>query len=395
MPGGRPANSSGARPLRVLHFVSTFAVKTDTKLLARMVPHVNRSRVDWSIACFYGDGPMRRKFAAAGCQTFNLDVPGECDLRAIYRAARLIQRIQPDVVHTHLLRADLMAGIAARLMDVPVIVGAAYAIGDFRRERRRLSDGLIDAVCGRLPSHFLAVSRATKADWQARLGLNENDISVIHTGIESAPTIDAKKVAAFRSSCGASDGSPLIVTVGRLSYEKGMDTLIDTANALHRSRTPFHWAVVGDGSDRAAIQQRIDKLGLAKSVRLVGFQIDTWPAIAAADVFCIPSKMEAFPVVMLEAMAAGRPILATRVGGIREAITNGRNGLLVEPQAKPMADALQRLLHVPSLRTRLGLAAQQTARERFDVRRVASSYTEFYESLADRKGVAHAHATPS
>ncbi|HPF38600.1 MAG TPA: glycosyltransferase family 4 protein [Phycisphaerae bacterium] len=386
MLGGKPNPSGRARPLRVLHFVSTFAVKTDTKLLARMAPHVDRSQCEWSFACFYDSGPMRSVFETAGCETFNLDLPSQFDPRAIFRAQAVIDRVQPDVVHTHLLRADLMAGMAARLSGVGTIVGAAYAIGAFRRERRRFSDPLLDSTCARLPTDFIAVCRAAGEDWQMRLGIDPTHIHVIHTGVDTAPRMDRAAVQAFRDAHGANDETPLVLTVARLSYEKGIDTLIEAAARMKSRGVSFRWVIVGDGADRAQVERTISAAGLADEVRLAGFMPDVWPAMAATDVICIPSKCEAFPVVMLEAMAVSRPIVATRVGGIPEAIEHDVNGLLVEPEAPDaMATAIASLLRDPGHAAMLGIRARQTVCDRFDAAKVAQQYVDTYRRLTQGK----------
>lgn len=394
MQGGKPNHSGRARPLRVLHFVSTFAVKTDTKLLARMAPHVDRSQCEWSFACFYDGGPMRRVFDASGCETFNLDLPSQYDPRAVFRAQGAIDQVQPDIVHTHMLRADLLAGMAARLSGVRTIVGAAYAIGAFRRERRRFSDPLLDTTCARLPTDFIAVCQAAKDDWCSRLGIDPDRIHVIHTGVETTPVIDRHAVEAFRAEYGATDETPLVLTVARLSYEKGIDTLVDAAGRLKAARVRFRWVIVGDGPDRGRVESALRADGLSDCVRLAGFMSDVWPAMAAADVVCIPSKSEAFPVVMLEAMAVGRPIVATRVGGIPEAITHDGNGLLVESDAPDdLASAVRALLVDPGRAAMLGLKARATTCERFDAAIVAQRYVETYERLAIGKEVARAELT--
>lgn len=388
MQGGKPNQSGHARPLRVLHFVSTFAVKTDTKLLARMAPHVDRSNCEWAFACFYDGGPMQGVFTSAGCSTFNLNLPSQFDPRAVFRAQNVIDTFQPDVVHTHLLRADLLAGLAARLSGVKTIVGAAYANGDFRRERKRLSDPLLDSTCARLPTHFIAVSQSTKDDWCQRLGIAPSRIRVIHTGVEMAPEINRGAVQAFRDRFGADDDVPLVLTVARLSYEKGIDTLLDAAERLKGDGARFRWVIVGDGRDRAAVESIIREADLHDCVQLAGFMSDVWPAMAAADVVCIPSKSEAFPVVMLEAMAVGKPIVATRVGGIPEAIHDDVNGLLVEPNApEALADAVRSLLKDPGHAAMLGANARASVSERFDAAVVAQRYVEVYADLAQGKEV--------
>ncbi len=393
MQGGTTSNSGLARPLRVLHFVSTFGVKTDTKLLARMAPHVDRLRCEWSFACFYDGGPMRDAFDVAGCQTFNLELPSQFDPRAVLRAQGVIDRVQPDIVHTHLLRADLMAGMAARLSGVKTIVGAAYAIGAYRRERKRFSDPFLDSTCARLPTEFIAVSQATKNDWCERLGISPDRVSVIHTGVETSPMIDRGAIEAFRKEHGADDETPLVLTVARLSYEKGIDTLLDAARCLVDAGANFRWLIVGNGPDRRQVEKMIADDGLSGHVRLAGFLSDVWPAMAASDVVCIPSKCDAFPVVMLEAMAAGRPIVATRVGGIPEAMTHDVDGLLIDADSpEVMASAVSELLADPGRAAMLGLKAHATVVRRFDARQVTHRYIETYERLASRKEVAHASA---
>ncbi|MCB9857608.1 MAG: glycosyltransferase [Phycisphaerales bacterium] len=394
MQGGKPNKSGRARPLRVLHFVSTFAVKTDTKLLARMAPHVDRSQCEWSFACFYDGGPMQGVFDAAGCTTFNLDLPSQFDPRAVFRAQGVIDRVQPDIVHTHLLRADLLAGMAARLSGVRTIVGAAYAIGAFRRERKRISDPLLDTTCARLPTDFIAVCQAAKDDWSERLGIDPDRIHVIHTGVETTPQIDRHAVESFRAEHGATDETPLVLTVARLSYEKGIDTLLEAASRLKAMGEQFRWVVVGAGPDRDLVESAICAEGLGDCVRLAGFMSDVWPAMAAADVVCIPSKSEAFPVVMLEAMAVSRPIVATSVGGIPEAISHDVNGLLVAPGAPvELANAVRSLLFDPGRAAMLGVKARASVCERFDAAKVAQRYVDTYDELAIGREVAHAAVT--
>lgn len=383
MLGGKPLNPGLARPLRVLHFVSTFAVKSDTKLLAQMARHVDRSRCEWSFACFYEGGPMRDVFESAGCATFNFDLPSQFDPRAVFRAQGLIDQVQPDIVHTHLLRADLFAGLAARLSGVKTIVTTAHANGAFRRERKRFTDPILDSTCARLSTHFIAVSQATKDDWCERLGIDASRITVIHTGVETAPKFDHAAVDGFREACGAGDELPLVLTVARLSYEKGIDTLLETALLLKARGTRFRWVVVGEGRDRPEIEAVINEHDLADCVRLAGFVPDVWPAMAAADVVCIPSKSEAFPVVMLEAMALGRPIVATRVGGVPEAITHNVDGLLVDPnEPDELACAVRSLLTSPGDAALLGVRARATVCKRFDAANVAEQYVATYENLA-------------
>lgn len=393
MPAADPDNSD-ASPRELLHLVSTFQTKTDTKWLLQIARYLDGTAFRLSAACFYEGGPVRDQLEALGVRTFNLDMRSEHDPRAIIRVRNLIRELGSEIVHTHLLRADLYGGAAARWAGVPVIVSTAYAIGQYRRERRRRTDPLLDAACAALPRHVVAVAEAVKRDCVERLRMTPDRISVIHTGIDPPPPIDPARPVAFRSKLGIPSDAPLVVTLARLSYEKGIDVLIDTAALLARTHPSARIVVVGDGPDRPALETRIRECGVRETILLAGFCQDVWPAVAAADVACLPSLSEGMPNVLLEAMALGRPIVATTVGGIPEAITDGENGLLVEPKnAEQLAATLARLIDDRSLADRLGTAGRRTVEERFLARDVVARYAALYTSLLAERREAHVGTT--
>ena len=376
------ARNPNDRPINLLHFVSTFQVKTDTKWLLQLARYLNPSTHRLSMACFYESGPMQERFETAGVETFNLESPYEGDPRAILRAKRLIDRLKPDIVHTHLLRADVFAGTAARWAGVPVILSTAYAVGRFRRAKRRRSDCLLDRVSASLPTHVLAVSEAVKRDCVERLHADPEDVSVIHTGIDPPAQLDWESGRRMRRVWRIGDAQPLVVSVARLSYEKGIDTLIDAAGIVHQASPEARFVVVGNGPDEAELQRRIDARNVRGIIQLVGFMDDVWPALLAADVFCMPSKSEGMPNALLEAMTASRPIVATEVGGIPEVIEHETNGLLAPPaEPRRLADAIQRLITDPAAAERLGIEARKTVENRFLARDVAARYADLYDRL--------------
>lgn len=377
-----PNGTSTRQPCRLLHLVSTFQIKTDTKWLVQIARYLDPAAYRLTAACFYDDGPIRGQLDAMGADTFNLDVSDERDPRAILRARRLIKETGCRIVHTHLLRADLWGGLAARWARVPAIVSTVYAIGQFRRARRRRSDRLLDGAGTMLPTHVVAVSQAVKRDCVDRLRMDSEQITVIRTGIDPPQGVDPVRVAEWRSRWSAGSDGPLVVTLSRLSYEKGIDVLIDAASVLRETHPRARIVVVGDGPDHGALVDRVRAAGLTDSFFFAGFEADVWPALSAADVVCLPSKSEGMPNALLEAMAAGRPIVATAVGGIPEAIVSEENGLLVRPgDPRQLAAAIARLLDDSQLGQRLGRAAQRTVDERFTARETVARYGELYQRL--------------
>ena len=379
----RGAVAAHRGPVRVLHVVSTFEVKTDTKWLAQLLGHLDGRRVASSIACMYGGGPMQERFESLGIETANWDAPAELGLSPIGRAYRGIRGDRFDVVHTHLLRADLYAGLAARLARARAVVSTVYAIGPYRRSRRRRLDGLLDQLTRLWPTHLVAVSRAVKDDCVRRLRWADTRVSVIHTGIEAeryGPDESAR--GRIRSDWGIEPATPLIVTVARLGYEKGLATLIEAAVVLARRHPTAVTVIVGDGPMRAELTDKIAAAGLSGRVRLAGFRPDVPDVLRAADVFCLPSHMEGLPNAVLEACAAGLPVVATGVGGVPELVVDGETGLLVAPgRPEALADAIGRLLDDPPLARRLAEAGRQRVATTFSVGVVAERYQTMYEAL--------------
>lgn len=369
----------------ILHFVSTFAIKTDTKWLLQLAAHLDRTRFRLVVACFYEGGPMRQALERKGIETHNLDVPGRRSPRAILRARRLIRRVRPDLVHTHLLRADLFAGLAARWARVPVIVSTVYAIGEFRRERPRWGDSILDSLYRVLPTHVLAVSDAVRRDCVENLRVDPRRVVTIRTGIDPPPAMDAARADALRRGWGVRAGERIVLAIGRLSFEKGIDVLIDAAAVLRDRRCAARFVIVGDGPLRPALQAQIARLQLDDTVCLDGFREDVWDCLAAADVVCMPSKMEGMPNALLEALSARRPVVATRVGGIPEAIEDGRSGLLVPPgDAVALADALQRILTNAELAESVAVGGRAVVDAGFLAKDVVARYAAWYDELLSR-----------
>jgi len=380
-----PVTTPTETRVRVLHMVSTFEEKTDTKWLLQLLSRIDRDRFETAAASFYGEAGLAARFQEFGIPTRCLEVPGEVNPQALPRAIRLIRAMKPHIVHTHLLRADLWGAMAARWVRVPVILSSAYAIGEYRRARRRRLDPLLDWVCRRLPTHVLAVSGAVKEDCVKRLGWAPEDVTVVYTGID-VPTVsnhershDRKRI---RTELGLDEKDWLVVTVARLSYEKGLAWLIEAAKLLQDRHDRVRFLLVGDGPERAGLEEQVRQFALSDHVRFAGFRSDVDAVLSAADLFVLPSLMEGMPNALLEAWAASLPVVASEVGGLAEVVDSERTGLLVPPKNAPaLADAIDRVLRDRGLARRLGEAGCQQVRDRFSVATVARNYENLYLRL--------------
>ncbi|MGP8243499.1 MAG: glycosyltransferase [Bryobacteraceae bacterium] len=199
-----------------------------------------------------------------------------------------------------------------------------------------------------------------------RRGVRRERISVRHNSVSPFPPLDAETLRAARAEIPAPEGTPLIVSIGRLSSEKGHLDLVEAAAQLRRIHSRFHLVLVGEGIERPRIEAARRRLGLEEHVTLAGLRGDVRPYYAMAEIVVIPSRSEGSPNVLLEAMLAARPIVATRVGGIPEIVTHRETALLVDARdPAAMAGELARLLAEEDLRLRLAEQARRMAEESF------------------------------
>ncbi len=202
------------------------------------------------------------------------------------------------------------------------------------------------------------------ADKIASLGVPRDRIRILHNSVKPFISPPADEVQRVRGGLGIRDDEAVILSVGRLSYEKGHADLIRAAASLVAmpGTAAFRVVIVGDGPEREALTKLAAQLGLQEQVILAGFQRDTGPYYAMATVVAVPSHSEGSPNVVLEAMAAGLPMAANRVGGVPEILEEGVTGMMTEPRDPgEMARMLFRLLSDRELRSRLGAAAKARA----------------------------------
>ena len=282
------------------------------------------------------------------------------DMKALVALLRILRGQHFDVVHTHMSKAVLIGAVAARLARVPVVVNTAHNLGflalpnPILRGLFWLYDRLLFALACDV---IVTVSR------QVRAGVVRAGIAPARKVVAIANGIDPGRFAvpaALRDetrSALAPGAAPLIVTVARLVWFKGLDPLIAAAPDLVARHPLARIVIVGAGPLREALGAQSLRLGLGEHVVFAGERGDVPALLAAADIFVLPSVSEGMPISILEAMAAGRPVVATRVGGVPDLVADGTTGLLVPPRDPvALAAALIRLADSPALGERMGRA---------------------------------------
>jgi glycosyltransferase involved in cell wall biosynthesis len=319
-----------------------------------------------------------------GVHVLNLGRRSSASIMPWRRLWQLLVRERIDIVHAHMLRANVPAALLARLAGVPVVISHEHGSTLYDHSVRR---ALNVHIVGRLSDVVLAVSEWDRANLMEG-GMPADRVRVLPNGILPLPSGSGD----VRTEL-APDGRPLVGAVGRLDPVKGYGDLIGAVRILKDRGTAVRCVIAGVGPDETRLRGLIDELALDDDVRLLGLRDDVASLLRAFDVAVMSSHSEGSPLAIIEYMAAGLPIVATRAGGVSELITDGEHGLLVGPQdPAALADGLERILSDPALGARLGASAQARQVAEHDLDRTIGRLEDLYLALyerAQRNGLTH------
>ena len=361
--------------MKIVHLVIGGEV-AGGQLVALQLAHAARERGDVVSFAAPEDGPFVARAREQGFAVEAVDVGRTYRLDGALRLARLLRRERVDVLHTHTLAAaNALARVAGRLAGVAV-VSHLHIANHFRPATRAVVAGL-DNTTARLAAALVAVSEDTRRAYEEQ-GYPHR-IRVVYNGVAAA-TADAN---GLREELSIPADASLVAEVGRLCDVKGQRELIDAVARVPGARVVLVGADLEQGGAyERALRDRADALGVSDRVVFAGYRDDAARIVAAADVLALPSWTEGLPLVVLEAMALGRPVVATAVGGTPELVADGETGLLVPPRDVPaLAAALQRVLDDASLRRRLGDEGRRRVAERFSAEAMTRDVLALYDEV--------------
>ncbi len=293
-----------------------------------------------------------------------------------------------DILHTHKYKDNILGVMAAVRTSVPCVVRTVHGLSEpfcGVQAIRMMVNELVDdwAIRFRV-DRLIAVSSEIEATLRARYG--EDKVVQIYNGIRLQEVQRAGEPLETRKRIGVDVTCRLIGTVGRLTAVKGQDDFLTCAHELVKRRKDVHFLLVGDGPLRERLEARTKELGLSERVTFLGHRDDTYDLIRSMDIFVLPSLHEGIPMVLLEAMALARPIVATRVGGIPEVVTDRVHGLLVAGgNPVELVDACERFLNDPDIAGSCAQAGQRRAEREFSSARMGAKVAALYrEALRDR-----------
>ncbi|RMG01840.1 MAG: glycosyltransferase family 1 protein [Planctomycetota bacterium] len=323
---------------------------------------------------------LRKRAEARGVELLEFDDHGPFDVGLLRRLVRLCREENVAIWHGHDYKTDTFGLLAARFHRMH-LVSTTHGWG-VHTGRAKLYNRIHKFVL-RFFARVICVSQALQQEC-CRAGIPPTICRVIPNGIDVRPYDTPVDRASLRRSLELPEDRFIVLWVGRISEEKDLPTLIAAAAEVHTSQGPPLVVLVGEGDERPALESQVRRAGREGNVVFAGFQVDPVPWYRAADAFVLPSLREGLPNVLLEAMAAGLPVIASSVGGIPQAIEHETTGLLCPPgDTAAFREALQRIADDRAFAARLGRSARQKIESEYAFARRMNRIIEIYRELLD------------
>lgn len=368
-------------PTRIAFCITELDPGGAERALTQLVLGLDRN--DWEpyVFCLGPRGHFADVLESAGVPVTCLNARGFFSLpQVVFRLTRELRRLRPALVQTFLFHANILGRIAARLAGIPVVVSGIRVA-----ERRNRWQGRVDRWTNRLVAANVCVSQGV-ADFSAQnVGLPIGKLVVIPNSVDFQRFSSA--IPADLTPFGIPADSRVFISVGRLDRQKGLDTLIEAVGLMNPLPNDVHFLLVGDGPEANPLVAHVDRSGLSSRIHFAGRRNDVPQLLAASTALILPSRWEGMPNVVLEAMAAGLPVIATNVEGISELVQHGVTGLIV-PVASPaeLSQALTQILSSPSVLSSGGRKAQDIVQSVFRPQSVCDSYVGLYRRLLSPAG---------
>ena len=378
-------------PVRVLHIVGDSRYGGIVQIILGLGRIV---RMDgWQVDVLTTDPAVQQAVRQHGLGVVSLDVVHRAirplwDLAGLLRLRSFLRRERYGIVHTHTSKGGFVGRLAAWLAGVPVIVHTAhgFAFHEGSPSWVRIFFTRLERIASRWCDRVVSVSEFHRS-WALELGIcAPPEIIAIPNGITPLSRSSTVEPSVLRHQLGLGAGELLLLSPARLAPDKGLSDLIEAVTMLPPGGRAYRVMIAGDGPIRARLEQLARDRGVAKKVTFLGFRQDIGDLLAACDIVVLPSLREGMSISLLEAMAAGKPIIATSIGSHRELASQAEMARLVPPASpRALAEAIEELAREPELTARLASAAQTLFATRYTEDRMLRSYRDLYHDLVKRK----------
>lgn len=362
--------------IKLILLTSVLDRRGGERMILKLALGLDPAKYDVKVVCLRPQTPFLNEFESRGINVTVLGMKKYFEMRPLFKLYQILRRDKVDLVHTHFYRDAIYGRPIARLAGVRGVISTLQNSYVWRSRAQLFLDGLTSVFADRVT----AVSEAVKKFAIEREHIPARKLVTIFNAIEVDKfSIQPGVRERVRKKLGLSPGEIAVGSLGALTPQKGYRYLLEAVPTVLRSHPSVRFFIGGEGYLKEDLLKLRDKSGLSERVEFLGFRKDVPELLSAFDIFILPSLFEGLPVSLVEAMAAGLPIVTTDVDGNCEAIGENEAGLAVESMDPPaLARSLIKLIEDPDLRERMGQAGRKRARALFSVRSMVKQYEKLY-----------------
>ncbi len=375
--------SGNHQPSNVLHIIYGLQLGGAENQVVTLAPALSGDRYTIHVCCLRHGGVQANALRARGIHVVSLNMRLRYWPIAIFRLYRLIVQLNVQIVHTHLYDAGIWGRLVGKLAGVPIIVTTEHGMTLWKKRRHLLLERFVNQFTDKM----IAVSDDIRQRRIHDEGVSPEKIIMIPNAVAIERFSRMNSRERVRIELGIDPSSPVIGTVARLVTAKQLDCLLEAARVVCEAIPKARFLIIGDGPLREKLEAQALQLELTpQHVTFLGSRLDIPELLPALDIFALSSEREGIPVSMLEAMAASRPVVATRVGGIPQVIQDRHNGLLVSPHDPAgLAKALLTLMEDSTLCKSVAMEGYRTVEERFSTDVIGHRIIALYDGLLEKK----------
>jgi glycosyltransferase involved in cell wall biosynthesis len=368
-------------PIKVLFIIDSLPLGGAENQIVTLATALRNDRYSIHVCCLRSEGVQADTLKKRGISVVHLGMRLRYWPIAVYKLYRLITKLKPSIVHTHLYQAGIWGRLAAKLAGVPIILSTEHS-NVFPSHRIKF----LEQFANHFTDKTIVVSETIRQWLIQSQGILPENIIFIPNAVDVEQFNVLKSRDQFNIQLARDTTTIIIGTVARLVKAKRLDYLLEAAKLVWAEAPQARFLIIGDGPLHEELEEMAKRLDLTQCVRFLGNRRDIPELLAGLDLFILSSEREGIPVAMLEAMAASIPVVATCVGGIPQVIQNGKNGVLVPPHDPlALANAIIALCKNSSAREAIGGEGYRTVLAYYSIRVVANQIASLYDSLLRRK----------
>ncbi|VAV84936.1 hypothetical protein MNBD_DELTA01-864 [hydrothermal vent metagenome] len=375
--------------IKIVHFLNSRVRGGVENHVLLLLKYLDRTRFEPVVVCppVLAD-ILRSELQAMKVDVFELEVKGPFDIRDMLRFISFLRREKVDIVHAHLFNASRASHFLAKLAGVRITIETNHVREAWRKGTLKTWYA-IDRLFARFTDCIIAVSKANAAYLSEVKGIARGKIRVVQNGIDTrAFDVRGRPASSIKAALGIPDGAPLVTVIARLEPQKGHIYLLEAVPEIIKKYPDVVFLLAGDGILASELKAQASRLKIDNNVIFAGFRSDARRLLSSSDIFLLPSLWEGLPLVVIEASAAGIPVIATAVDGTPEVVRDGETGILIEPRNPVViTESVLRLLDNPQQARRMGQRGASYVRAHFDISKQVKGTEDIYMELIAGKKV--------